>query len=113
VITLASYCSDTELVLALHLLDNHLSGLRCNQAGCLLQTIAVPERRLDALQVIVENLLDPINRFQLRNLFPLYLLPQVDQMLAGVRDQSYIYESVTSSRVIFFIGTSGSMNTTF
>jgi hypothetical protein len=65
------------------------------------------------LQVIDENLLDPINRFQLRNLFPPYLLPQVDQILTEVRGQSHIYGSVTSSRMIFLIDTSGSMCTQF
>jgi len=75
--------------------------------------IQVPEQRLDALQVIDENLLDPINRFQLRNLFQPYLLPQVDQILAEVRGQSHIYGWVNSSRVIFLIDTSGSMSTQF
>lgn len=113
VIALSSYFSGTELVLALHLLDHHLFGLRCDQAVQLLQKIPIPEQRLDALQVIDENLLDPINRFQLRNLFPSYLLPQVDQVLAEVRGQSHIYGSVASPRVIFLIDTSGSMATQF
>ncbi|CAF1330564.1 unnamed protein product [Adineta ricciae] len=113
VITLASYFSGTELVLALHLFDNHLFGFRCDQAMVLLQMISVPQQRLDALQVIDENLLDPVNRFQLRSLFPSYLFPQVDQILAEVRGQSHIYGSVTSSRVIFLIDTSGSMSTEF
>jgi hypothetical protein len=113
VITLSSYFPGTELVLALHLFDNHLFGLRCDQAVQLLQKILVPEQRLDALQVIDENLLDPINRFQLRNFFPPYLLPQVDQILTEVRGQSHVYGSVTSSRVIFLVDTSGSMGTPF
>jgi uncharacterized protein YegL len=113
VIALAPYFPGSELVLALHLFDNHLFGFRCDQAAQLLQMISVPEQRLDALQVIDENLLDPINRFQLRNLFPPYLLPQVDQLLAQVRGQSHIYGSITSSRVIFLIDTSGSMSTSF
>jgi hypothetical protein len=113
VIELAPYFPGTELVLALHLLDHHLFGLRCDQAVRLLQMIPVPEQRLDALQVIDENLLDPVNRFQLRNLFPPYLLTQVDQILAEVRGQSHIYGSVTSARVIFLIDTSGSMSTEF
>ena len=113
VIELAPYFPGTELVLALHLFDHHLFGLRCDQAVRLLQMIPVPEQRVDALQVIDENLLDPVNRFQFRNLFPPYLLPQVDQLLAEVRGQSHIYGSVTSTRVIFLIDTSGSMSTEF
>jgi uncharacterized protein YegL len=113
VLILAPYFPDTELVLALHLLDNHLFGLRCDQAVQLLRMITVPEQRLDALKVIDENLLDPVNRFQLRDLFPPYLLPQVDRLLAEVRGQSHIYGSITSSRVIFLIDTSGSMSTQF
>ncbi|CAF1334997.1 unnamed protein product [Adineta steineri] len=113
VLTLAPCFPGTELVLALHLFDNHLFGLRCDQAIHLLNMITVPEQRLDALQVIDENLLDPVNRFQLRNLFPPYLLRQADQILAEVRGQSHIYGSVTSSRVIFLIDTSGSMSTEF
>jgi uncharacterized protein YegL len=113
VIELAPYFPGTELVLALHLFDHHLFGLRCDQAVRLLQMIPVPEQRVDALRVIDENLLDPVNRFQLRNLFPPYLLPQVDQLLAEVRGQSHIYGSVTSTRVIFLIDTSGSMSTEF
>jgi hypothetical protein len=113
VIELAPYFPNTELVLALHLLDHHLFGLRCDQAVRLLQMIPVPEQRVDALRVIDENLLDPVNRFQLRNLFPPYLLPPVDQLLAEVRGQSHIYGSVTSTRVIFLIDTSGSMSTEF
>jgi uncharacterized protein YegL len=113
VIALAPYFRVNELVVALHLFYNHLFGFRCDQAVQLLQTIPVPEQRLDALQVIDENLLDPVNRFQLRNLFPPYLLPQVDQILAEVRGQSHIYGSVTSSRVILLIDTSGSMATQF
>ena len=113
VIALAPYFPGTELVLALHLFDNHLFGFRCDQAAHLLQMISVPEQRLDALQVIDENLLDPVNRFQLRNLFPPYLLPQVDQLLGQIRGQSHIYGSITSSRVIFLIDTSGSMSTEF
>jgi hypothetical protein len=113
VIELAPYFPGAELVLALHLLDHHLFGLRCDQAARLLQMIQVPEQRVDALQVIDENLLDPVNRFQLRNLFPPYLLQQVDQLLAEVRGQSHIYGSVTSTRVIFLIDTSGSMSTEF
>ncbi|CAF2712732.1 unnamed protein product [Rotaria sp. Silwood2] len=113
VITLASYFSGPQLVLTLHLLDNHLFGLRCDQAAQLLQIIPVPEERLEALQVIDENLLDPVNRFQLRHLFPHNLLPQVDQILAEARGQSHIYGSITSSRVIFLIDTSSSMNTEF
>jgi hypothetical protein len=96
VIELAPYFPGTELVLALHLFDHHLFGFRCDQAVRLLQMIPVPEQRVDALRVIDENLLDPVNRFQLRNLFPPYLLPQVDQLLAEVRGQSHIYGSVTS-----------------
>jgi len=113
IITLARFFPGTELVLALHLFDHHLFGFRCDQAMQLLNMIPVPEQRLDALQVIDENLLDPVNRFQLRTLFPSYLFPQVDQILAEVRGQSHIYGSVTSSRVIFLIDTSGSMNTGF
>jgi hypothetical protein len=113
VIELAQYFPGTELVLALHVLDHHLFGLRCDQAARLLQMIPVAEQRLDALQVIDENLLDPVNRFQLRNLFPPYLLPQVDQVLAEVRGQSHIYGSVSSTRVLFLIDTSGSMSTEF
>ena len=113
IITLASYFPGTELVLALHLLDHHIFGLRCDQAAHLLRMITLPEQRLDALQVIDENLLDPVNRFQLRNLFPPNLLPQVDQILSEVRGQSHIYGSVTSNRVIFLVDTSGSMNTGF
>jgi hypothetical protein len=70
VITLAPYFPGTELVLVLHLLDNHLFGLRCDQAIQLLQMIPASEERLEALKVIDENLLDPVNRFQLKNLFP-------------------------------------------
>lgn len=112
-IKLAAYFPGTELVLLLHLLDNHLFGLKCDQAAQLLEMISVPEERLEALQVIDENLLDPINRFQLRKLFPSNLLPQVDQILADTRGQSHIYGSITSSRVIFLIDTSSSMNTEF
>ncbi|CAF0932148.1 unnamed protein product [Rotaria sordida] len=113
VIALASFFPGTQLVLTLHLLDNHLFGLRCDQAAQLLQMILLPEERLEALQVIDENLLDPVNRFQLRDLFPSNLLPQVDQILAETRGQSHIYGSITSSRVIFLIDTSSSMNTEF
>ena len=68
VISLAPYFPGTELILLLHLLDNHLFGLRCDQAIQLLQMISKPKERLEALQVIDENLLDPVNRFQLKNL---------------------------------------------
>jgi Mg-chelatase subunit ChlD len=113
VIALAAYFPGTELVLVLHLLDNHLFGLRCDQAVQLLQMIQAPEERFEALQIIDENLLDPVNRFQLRNLFPSDLLVQVDQILADTRGQSHLYGSITSSRVIFLIDTSRSMNTEF
>ncbi|CAF1247421.1 unnamed protein product [Rotaria sp. Silwood1] len=113
VIALAPYFPGAQLVLILHLLDNHLFGLKCNQAAQLLQMIPVPEERLEALQVIDENLLDPVNRFQLRHLFPPNLLPQVNQVLAEARGQSHIYGSITSSRVIFLIDTSSSMNIEF
>ncbi|CAF0992201.1 unnamed protein product [Adineta ricciae] len=75
--------------------------------------ISVHQQCLDALQVIDEELLDPVNRFQLRSLLPSYLFPQVDQILAEVRGQSHIYGPVTSSRMIFLIDTSGSMSTEF
>ena len=113
VIALAPFFPGTELVLTLHLLDNHLFGLKCDQAIQLLEMIPVPEQRFEALQVIDENLLDPVNRFQLRKSFPAHLLSQVDQVLAEVRGQSHIYGSITSSRVIFLIDTSSSMNTEF
>ncbi|CAF4848019.1 unnamed protein product [Rotaria socialis] len=113
VIALASYFSGTEIVLTLHLLDNHLFGLRCDQAVKLLQMIPASEERLEALQVIDENLLDPVNCFQLRHLFPSNLLPQVDKILAEARGQSHIYGSINSSRVIFLIDTSSSMSTEF
>ena len=75
--------------------------------------IPTPEERLEALRVIDENPLDPINCFQLRNLFPSDLSTQVDQILADARGQSHIFGSITSSRVIFLIDTSRSMNTEF
>jgi hypothetical protein len=112
-ITLAPFFIGSALVVALHLFDSHLFGLRCDQAAQLLEKITVPEERLDALQVIAKHLLDPVNRFQLRNFFPPYLLPQVDQILAQVRGQSHVYGLITSTQVIFLIDTSGSMSTQF
>ena len=41
VIALSSYFPGTEFVLALHLLDHHFFGLRCDQAGQLLHNIGL------------------------------------------------------------------------
>ncbi|CAF4000430.1 unnamed protein product [Rotaria magnacalcarata] len=53
-IQVAPYFPGTELVLALHLLDHHLFGLRCDQAVRLLEMIPKPEQEaehyLDHLQ---------------------------------------------------------------
>lgn len=113
VLALAPFFPGAELVLMLHLLDHHLFGLYCNQASELLQMIPVAEERLEALQVIDENLLDPVHRFQLRNQFPSEFLVQVDQILKDTRGQSHIFGPITSLNVIFLIDTSHSMNTEF
>eukprot|EP01112_Ceratiomyxa_fruticulosa_P004239 TRINITY_DN1468_c0_g2_i1.p1 TRINITY_DN1468_c0_g2~~TRINITY_DN1468_c0_g2_i1.p1 ORF type:complete len:701 (-),score=122.73 TRINITY_DN1468_c0_g2_i1:156-2258(-) len=113
VLSLAPYFPDANLVLALHLFDHHLLGFKCDQAARLISLISVPEQRLEALQVIDENLLDPVNRFSLRNLFPPYLLAQVDTILREAKGQALIYGAMRSNRVIFLVDKSGSMKTEF
>ncbi|CAF0920836.1 unnamed protein product [Didymodactylos carnosus] len=110
---LAPYFREIELILALHLFDHHLFGLKCEQAQRLLQMIVNYEQRLEALEVIQEYIIDPINRSRLQQLFPSYLLPQVNECLTNIRGQSHVYGSIRSQRVIFLIDTSGSMSTEF
>ncbi|CAF3428684.1 unnamed protein product [Rotaria sp. Silwood2] len=90
VIVLVPYFPGNELLLLiLHVLDSHLFGLRCDQAAQLLQMISVLDECLEALQVIDDNLLDPSNHFQFRNIVSLDLLPQVDQIMADTCGQHF------------------------
>lgn len=104
-----------NLIIALHLLDHHLLGVTCAEAATLIRLLPVPEQKLEALKVLSEHLLDPVNREEVTSAFPNspVLRQQVATILSQVRGSSHVYGRIKSKSAIFLIDISGSMETEF
>eukprot|EP01119_Soliformovum_irregulare_P013061 TRINITY_DN3446_c1_g1_i1.p1 TRINITY_DN3446_c1_g1~~TRINITY_DN3446_c1_g1_i1.p1 ORF type:complete len:595 (-),score=168.68 TRINITY_DN3446_c1_g1_i1:37-1821(-) len=100
-----------NFLLALHLLDHHVIGINCAQVNLLLSLFPQPAQKLDALNILTEHVLDPINRNILFQQFPTPMRRQVQPILDAMRGRSHAYGTIRSERVVFLIDISGSMST--